>query len=487
MRKVLAWRRSHLYLVILGSTVVLGVGAHVFLNWTAERRWKNYEREARARGVKLTLPEFAREAIPDEQNFAMLPMMQAAFSGRTPGAFDLPAEAQNAAVRLDPVKEESPDWNAWRSYFQQGGLLQETTDDPRRDILRALEHYAPQMQEWAQWRTRPMSRFALDLKKGARTSLGHLTPFMRAAKVFALKSRLHVSLGEPVEALAAWQEGWAAYAETKEEPATISGLVRLAILAQLNSVAGEGLRARVWSEPELRQLDASLAAVRLRDDYQFALASERGFVNSVYDEWVGLSAIERGRELSQTLDAQVDLGLLSRRWPAALCAFLPRRIFRENQLRENQWFDEMLAFASSSRREFTPGQPTPSSAEAISSDSARAYFFLFRMSAPVYKSVEKKYVAQQTSLDQARLAIALERCRSTRGAYPEKLADLLPEFCAEIPPDPYSPDGYHYQRSGNSGFLLYSVGENRTDDGGKIDQKKKEKDQLDAIWLYAPR
>jgi len=39
---------------------------------------------------------------------------------------------------------------------------------------------------------------------------------------------------------------------------------------------------------------------------------------------------------------------------------------------------------------------------------------------------------------------------------------------------------------GETSFRLYDVGENRQDDGGKVDPRKQLTKQLDAIWLYAP-
>jgi len=45
---------------------------------------------------------------------------------------------------------------------------------------------------------------------------------------------------------------------------------------------------------------------------------------------------------------------------------------------------------------------------------------------------------------------------------------------------------YRYQRVGEASFRLYSVGENREDDGGKVDPHQQASKQLDIIWLYAP-
>ncbi len=79
----------------------------------------------------------------------------------------------------------------------------------------------------------------------------------------------------------------------------------------------------------------------------------------------------------------------------------------------------------------------------------------------------------QTAEDRARMrrellhvGVALARHHATRGAYPEKLEMLKPEFLKQIPLDAFIDLPLHYQVRPD-GYLLYSVGPNRKDDGGQ--------------------
>ena len=65
-----------------------------------------------------------------------------------------------------------------------------------------------------------------------------------------------------------------------------------------------------------------------------------------------------------------------------------------------------------------------------------------------------------------KLAFALAAYRADHGSYPAKLADLKPKYVAEIPKDIFNDAELHYRQEGN-GYLLYSVGVNEKDDGGK--------------------
>lgn len=65
---------------------------------------------------------------------------------------------------------------------------------------------------------------------------------------------------------------------------------------------------------------------------------------------------------------------------------------------------------------------------------------------------------------------ALERHKRKHGRYPDVLADLVPEYLSAVPEDVFASASTPliYRRDGD-GAMLYSVGENGVDDGGKFD------------------
>ncbi len=64
------------------------------------------------------------------------------------------------------------------------------------------------------------------------------------------------------------------------------------------------------------------------------------------------------------------------------------------------------------------------------------------------------------------LAFAQAEHRARRGSYPTKLADLVPKYVAHVPGDIFSDGDLHYRQT-DDGYLLYSVGPNGKDDGGR--------------------
>lgn len=87
--------------------------------------------------------------------------------------------------------------------------------------------------------------------------------------------------------------------------------------------------------------------------------------------------------------------------------------------------------------------------------------------------------------DLTKLAFALAAYRADRGAYPARLADPVPKYVAKVPSDIFSAAELHY-RLEDGGYLLYSVGGNGKDDGGKGMDDRKEGEDWDDIAVRIP-
>jgi hypothetical protein len=80
--------------------------------------------------------------------------------------------------------------------------------------------------------------------------------------------------------------------------------------------------------------------------------------------------------------------------------------------------------------------------------------------------------------DLVRLAVAATAHKAKHGQYPAKLRDLVPEFIPEVPLDPF--DGRPIRLRRADGLLvLYSIGQDRKDDGGRPwDDQKRDGDRV---------
>ena len=85
--------------------------------------------------------------------------------------------------------------------------------------------------------------------------------------------------------------------------------------------------------------------------------------------------------------------------------------------------------------------------------------------------------------------LAAERYRRAKGRWPASLAELVPEFLAAVPADPYDGAPLRYRRL-DDGVTAYAVGADRVDDGGAIGHKLPTEPGADVghrLWDVAQR
>jgi hypothetical protein len=95
-------------------------------------------------------------------------------------------------------------------------------------------------------------------------------------------------------------------------------------------------------------------------------------------------------------------------------------------------------------------------------------------------------------VDQLRVAMALEQHRTATGQYPTRLSDLEPRFIERVPHDLLTGQPLKYRRTDDGRYLLYSVGWNQRDDGGRstaeiAKSQPGHSDCDDLVWRYVPR
>jgi hypothetical protein len=82
-------------------------------------------------------------------------------------------------------------------------------------------------------------------------------------------------------------------------------------------------------------------------------------------------------------------------------------------------------------------------------------------------NVAPKEAGSLANLRLAQTAVSLEKFRFAHAnRYPESLNQLTPNYLNAVPADPFDGQGLRYRKAGN-GYVLYSIGRNLKDDGGK--------------------
>jgi hypothetical protein len=100
-------------------------------------------------------------------------------------------------------------------------------------------------------------------------------------------------------------------------------------------------------------------------------------------------------------------------------------------------------------------------------------------------NIEQRAVAYSPLV---RVGLALAQYQSENGTYPSKLSELSPRYMDTVPLDLFSGRPFRYRKT-ETGYRLYSVGQNLKDEGGKGPYDDNESDDLliEVPWKPKPK
>ncbi|UCE46244.1 MAG: hypothetical protein JSW47_11535, partial [Phycisphaerales bacterium] len=78
-------------------------------------------------------------------------------------------------------------------------------------------------------------------------------------------------------------------------------------------------------------------------------------------------------------------------------------------------------------------------------------------------------------------ALAIQRYRLATARLPGRLADLVPAYLDAVPRDPFDGNELRYKKL-DPGFVVYSIGDDLSDDGGKEKPSKTMRDGKAVKW-----
>ena len=510
-RALFTWRSLVRLALWLGALVMLLVAlallAVVVINVRGERKWQRYLKEAAARGVEFDFAKFIPPADPDEENFAAIPLFAEVFAADArgesiPERFRVygPRRAPSAPAAAprkpyDPGTLPQPmDLASWSEEYVAENIPpadEVENSNPAAAVIAGLEQYEPHLEGLRTAANRPRCRFPVDWVEGSSASQPHWSVVMGAVGVERRRIYALVHLGRAAEALEELKAMLRMLKLVSAEPTLIAHLTRDACLTRVLDAMGNALALHPWTHAELRSLEEQLARFNMLADYQFAMRSERAAQARYFDILVDRNT--PGRAKAERKFVQTDF---SDARPYRYL-FLVHGWVRDNQVRSFRHLDEVQERLDLEKRQISQLR-RPAFCSDDLKGFERSYYSSFwpDFFGCVYERVETRAAYGETALRQARAAVALERFRLARGAYPERLEELVPEFARELPREVYVDEPMRYRRTENGGYLVYSVAVNQVDDGGiAVPEAASENEsrryrtvatQLDWLWRGAP-
>jgi hypothetical protein len=500
-----------------GCLATLVVLFYAVENWRGRRAWQSFKREQEAKGQRFDWAGIVPPPVPSDQNFFETPLWQDMHFTQTNGMTVWSDTNWGNRVIFSiygPKEEKAPstgnwlrgqrvDLAAWQAYYRGSNNLFAVQDGPATnyfpvakqpqtpaaDVLLALSRFEPNRQLLIAAAARPYARFWINYEAGFGSLLPHLARVKRSAQYLSLQACAALQAGERDTALEDVKLTFRLMDSIRGEPVLISQLVRIAILQLALQPVWEGLADRQWSEADLGWVESALGKLDFLADYQLGMRGEEACdlwaVDYVHkagpyglDE---LGAMDRGRPGAEDWERGVG---------RTLFLLVPAGWFDQNRLSLCRLRENYLLPTVDTQRGLVPPERVARAQAALEQNYSVPYNVFSRfLLAAVARSAERCARAQ-TSVDLARGACALERYRLANGPFPEKLDALVPKLIEHLPHDVINGQPLKYRRTDDGQFVLYSVGWNETDDGGKVELNKSgnlDPNKGDWVWQYPAR
>jgi hypothetical protein len=420
-------------------------------------------------------------------------------------------DADTNTYSVLPEPRPCDDLKTWQRYYlaRLASLKPDFTNyfplpvqsqSPAGDVLLELSRFDSPIEELRYASQRAYSRFPICYNDAnpSMILIPHLGPLKWCSQVLQLRAVAELQAGQTAMALDDIKLMLRLTESVRTEPFIISHLVRIAIEQIFLQPVWEGLADHRWTDAQLAALDAELGKLDFLADYDFVMQGEMAMAAGMLDYF------RRTGELRETVEMFKDINSrqnesatnLSDQVLMGLARFGPGGWFDQNKVAGSRMrMNVILPIVNRETRTVSPALLVTAT-NAYTEMRQTPCNWLGRLLFSGLFQCPEKFAYGQWSVDAARIACALERYRLANGNYPDKLDALVPQFLRTIPHDLINGQLLRYRRtnppsphgSGAAGgrFILYSVGWNETDDGGKIVFNEKDRwvdrDQGDWVW-----
>jgi len=517
--------------LVFGATPLLLF--HAIENVRGALVWRQTRASLKARGECLELTCIIPAPVRDEENFFATPFWSRFHYTRTTDASgrnstlqwadtnwgtlqrelslpNLPTPKNRLVVPSEKTLEGRTDLAAWATAFRastsnalhratRGSYIQwvaypipETPGNPAADVLQALTKLDPILAEFEAASDRPHNRYPHHYEEGFSTVLMPLSAMKSATRSVALRSAARLAQGQTAEAASDVVLAFRLGHSLREDPYLISQLVRYSCDAIALHALWEGLINHRWSDAQLARFQDVLTRRDYAPGLVRAIECERNIAGYeleriLADRFARLQQLEALGGNSSPSELEEIL--------SAISFLMPDGWFRQNQAQLMLGYQTLIETA---RAGLKPDDRPQALMESRRLEEIADHFlleasahttprnFLVRRLLP---SLSKSPSRAHRAITLARLgavACALERHHLAHGRYPESLLDLGPTTLKALPDDWMSGQPFHYRRTEDGRFELWSVGPDGKDDGGIYRTRNRKNNSIseDRDWPW---
>ena len=346
------------------------------------------------------------------------------------------------------------------------------------DVVAWFKQFEADLDVLAEAVKRPYSRFDGDYSQPFFISIPNFISVRTVAQCLGARAQAHLLLGEPEAALRDLKLlGALINVLEGTQPTLVTAMIRVAVAGLYVAVLGDGLALDAWRASDQAALQQQLAGMNMLRHY---ITSLRGGERAAFNFM--LERLPNAR-LAQALagDEKRSTWLTL---PGLYIRLCPRGWLHQNQAAIARSLQLGIEAVDTQNLRVNVAEATAATDAFLRSlEHQRMTTYLAGMVVPNFTRASLTATKNQTLINQAQVACALERYHHDHAGYPETLTDLAPRYLERLPHDVTTGQPLKYQRAAR-GYQLYSVGWNGKDDGGVADEKS---GRDDWAWPHLPR
>jgi hypothetical protein len=305
-------------------------------------------------------------------------------------------------------------------------------------------------------------RYPVDFSLGLGTRLGHLSDLKRSVKLSNLEAVSHAENEKPQLAAHSVISSFGLTRSLEKEPLLISQLVRIACKALIVSSLERAINRTEFTDEQLVELGRVMTGAEDSSAMARAFAGERCYILSVLREprSLGPGLVGRGAADAPILELYRVSGL----------ADMDADIF----------LDLMNDCMETTRLSLHQRPRAATTIWAQVEATSKIHILLHRL-VPAFSRVVAFDVKITAYLRTGGVSLAVQRYRLAAGRLPDTLADLVPAYLEAVPKDPFDGDELRYKKL-ERGFVVYSIGGDLSDDGGKESLPRNKRNGRSSNW-----
>jgi hypothetical protein len=286
-------------------------------------------------------------------------------------------------------------------------------------------------------------RYPINLSAGSATLIPSLGEMRNAARLLELEAVLYADDGNGSAATLSAISAFGIARSLVREPVTVSQLVRCACQNTAISTVEQVLNRIELADEQLLELAESVRQSESISDISRAFVGERCMGMDFFDNPGIINP--GGVRLNPLLSLYKAVGLME----ADAVIYL----------------DLMDGYMKCFELPLHERQKAADAVEAKLRTISKAHVLLHVIT-PSLSGLIRQELRTIAHLRAADAALAVQRHRLKAGRLPEKLSDLVPAYLRSVPRDPFDGKEMRYKKLA-AGFVVYSIGEDLSDDGGK--------------------